>query len=85
MLLTNPPYGQRLSTQEEARALYDGLGRALHQTPGLKKYIITSDPEFETYFGAKADKRRKLYNGMLKCQLFMYYKQAVEEGREKRR
>lgn len=85
VLLTNPPYGQRLSTQEEARALYDGLGRALHQTPGLKKYIITSDPEFETYFGAKADKRRKLYNGMLKCQLFMYYKQAVEEGREKRR
>ncbi len=84
VLVTNPPYGQRLLDVEQAREIYDGLGRALAHTDELKKYIITSDEDFESYFGAKADKRRKLYNGMIKCQLYMYYKQAVQRrGGEK--
>ena len=81
VLLTNPPYGHRLLDVEQAREIYDGLGRALQDTPGLKKYIFTADEEFEAFFGHKADKRRKLYNGMLKCQLYMYYKQAMGQGR----
>lgn len=83
VLVTNPPYGQRLLDVEQAREIYGGLGRALAHTDGLKKYIITSDEDFELYFGAKADKRRKLYNGMIKCQLYMYYKQALGRGGEK--
>lgn len=82
VLLTNPPYGERLLDLEGAREIYDGLGRALAQTDGLKKYIITPDEAFETYFGAKADKRRKLYNGMIKCQLYMFYQQAKGPGRD---
>ena len=41
---------------------------------GVKKYIISSDERFEEDFGHRADKRRKLYNGMLKCNLYMYFK-----------
>ena len=56
VLLTNPPYGHRLLDVEQAREIYDGLGRALQDTPGLKKYIFTADEEFEAFFGHKADK-----------------------------
>ena len=40
---------------------------------GWKLYLISSEPEFERYFGRKADKKRKLYNGMIQCNLFMYF------------
>lgn len=80
-LLCNPPYGHRLLDQQQARRLYDGLGRALQGADSLKKYILTADPGFEQAFGARADKRRKLYNGMLKCQLYIYEKGKGEAGR----
>ena len=73
VLVTNPPYGERMLDVQRARALYRAFGKALCKNPALKRYIICSDPEFETYFGARADKKRKLYNGMIKCNLFMYY------------
>ena len=73
MLLTNPPYGERLLDMESARRLYADFGKRLAQNPA-KQYILSSDEEFETYFGALADKKRKLYNGMIKCNLFMYFK-----------
>ncbi len=73
VLVTNPPYGERMLDAQRARALYRAFGKALCKNPALKRYIICSDPEFETYFGARADKKRKLYNGMIKCNLFMYY------------
>ena len=72
-MLCNPPYGERLGDIEEAQALYHRLGEACAKS-SLKKYILTSDEEFEHFFGKKADKRRKLYNGMLKCNLYMYFK-----------
>ena len=73
-MIINPPYGQRLLDMENAHEIYEQLGQALKKAPELKKYIITSDEKFETYFGKKADKKRKLYNGMIKCNLYMYYK-----------
>ncbi len=73
VLITNPPYGQRLLDVESAAELADDFGKALADTPDLKKYIISMDEQFEEHFGHKATKRRKLYNGMLKCQLYMYY------------
>ena len=72
ILICNPPYGQRMMEQQSAQRLYAALGRHLKYADGWKKYIITSEPEFEHYFGKRADKKRKLYNGMIKCDFYMY-------------
>ena len=74
ILICNPPYGQRMMEQQSAQRLYAALGRHLKFADGWKKYVITSEPEFEHYFGKRADKKRKLYNGMLKCDVFQYGK-----------
>ena len=71
ILICNPPYGQRMMEQQSAQRLYAALGRHLKFADGWKKFIITSEPEFEHYFGRRADKKRKLYNGMIKCDYFM--------------
>ena len=73
-IITNPPYGERLSDTESVRKLYQAMGHVMPRKHGFSYSVITSDEAFETDFGRKADKRRKLYNGMLKCQLFMFYK-----------
>ena len=73
VMITNPPYGVRMLDVQQAKALYHELGRAMAGS-GVKKYIISSDERFEEDFGHRADKRRKLYNGMLKCNLYMYFK-----------
>ena len=72
IMICNPPYGQRMMEQQSAQRLYAALGRHLKFADGWKKYIITSEPEFEHYFGRRADKKRKLYNGMIKCDYYMY-------------
>ena len=72
ILICNPPYGQRMGEQKDAQRLYAALGRHLKFADGWKKYIITSEPDFEHYFGRRADKKRKLYNGMIKCDYYMY-------------
>ena len=72
ILICNPPYGQRMMEQRSAQGLYAALGRHLKYADGWRKYIITSEPEFEHYFGRRADKKRKLYNGMIKCDYYMY-------------
>lgn len=72
ILLTNPPYGERLLDLNNARKLYQALGNACKDSP-LSCYIITPEEDFEKYFGRKPSKDRKLYNGMIKCRLYMYY------------
>ncbi len=72
ILVCNPPYGQRMMEQHSAQRLYAAFGRHVKFADGWKKYIITSEPEFEHYFGRRADKKRKLYNGMIKCDYYMY-------------
>lgn len=72
IIVCNPPYGQRMLEQQSAQRLYAALGRHLKYADGWKKYVITSEPEFEHYFGRRADKKRKLYNGMIKCDYYMY-------------
>ncbi len=73
IILCNPPYGERMLELRGAQALYAVMGRVLRQNPQTGCYVITADEDFETYFGRKASKRRKLYNGMLRCQLYMYF------------
>ena len=72
IIICNPPYGQRMMEQQSAQRRYAALGRHLKLADGWKKFIITSEPEFEHYFGRRADKKRKLYNGMIKCDYYMY-------------
>ncbi|MBQ3194602.1 MAG: DUF559 domain-containing protein [Oscillospiraceae bacterium] len=72
VIICNPPYGQRMMEQQSAQRLYAALGRHLKYANDWKKYIITSEPEFEHYFGQRATKKRKLYNGMIKCDYYMY-------------
>ena len=72
ILVTNPPYGERILEKREAEALYAGFGRAYRASENWKLYLLSAHTEFERCFGAPADKKRKLYNGMIKCDLFMY-------------
>ena len=74
-LVTNPPYGERLLEKEEAAEIYRAFGRALRTLPPKwRVVIISSHTEFERCFGRPADKKRKLYNGMMKCDAFLYGK-----------
>ncbi|MBR4098817.1 MAG: class I SAM-dependent RNA methyltransferase [Clostridium sp.] len=72
-IVTNPPYGERIMERKEAEELYRAFGKAWDKFPDTwQLYLLSSHTEFERTFGKKADKKRKLYNGMLKCDLFMY-------------
>ncbi len=74
-IITNPPYGERLGEISDARELYKAMGAHFEATiPSWQKYIITSDELFERYFGRRSDKKRVLYNGMIKCNLYQYFK-----------
>ena len=72
IIVTNPPYGERIMEKKEAEALYAAFGAAWSRTENWKLYLLSSHTEFERTFGRPADKKRKLYNGMIKCDLFMY-------------
>lgn len=74
IVICNPPYGERMLDIAAAEELYRIMGQVMAPDSAHPCYIISADEEFEKYFGKKADKRRKLYNGMLKCQLFMYFR-----------
>ena len=72
-IITNPPYGERLLDGKEARQLYRDFGAACHSLfPAWELYLLSGCADFETAFGRRADKRRKLYNGMLHCELYQY-------------
>ncbi len=74
IIVTNPPYGERIMEKQEAERLYRLFGEAWRKTENWKLYLLSSHTEFERSFGKAADKKRKLYNGMIKCDLFIYLK-----------
>ena len=74
VIVTNPPYGERIMEKQQAEELYRAFGRAYSQCENWQLYLLSSHTEFERCFGRQADKKRKLYNGMIKCDLFMYLK-----------
>ena len=72
-IVTNPPYGERLMERREAEELYRAFGKAFAKFPDTwQLFLLSSHTEFERTFGRTADKKRKLYNGMIKCDLFCY-------------
>jgi putative N6-adenine-specific DNA methylase len=71
-IITNPPYGERLEEKEALPAIYSALGRQFAQLDSWSAYVITSYQDIEKYFGRKADKNRKIYNGMLKTYFYSF-------------
>lgn len=72
-IICNPPYGERLCDAEQCRELYAAMGKAFSRLDKWGFYILTSNEDFEKSFGKKASKKRKLYNGMLKCNVYQYF------------
>jgi putative N6-adenine-specific DNA methylase len=73
-VVTNPPYGERMLEISDAEELYTVMGSVFLKLEGWRFYIISPSENFETLFGKRADKRRKLYNGMIKCEYFQYFR-----------
>ena len=73
VIVANPPYGERLGEEETVRRLYEEMGDVFRPLKTWSKYILTSDLTFEEYYGQKATKKRKLYNGALRTDLFQYW------------
>ena len=82
ILVCNPPYGERMLEQQSAQRLYSALGRHLKFADKWQKFVITSEPEFEHYFGRRADKKRKFYNGKIKCDYYMFTSSQRKDKRK---
>lgn len=81
-IVTNPPYGERLMTPEEAEQLYRELGVHFRSLAPWQVYILTAHPTLDRLYGRHADKVRKLYNGMIPCYLYQYFR-APDRGAKK--
>ena len=80
-IVCNPPYGERIMEKREAEQLYRDFGRAVQGLPkGWRIHVLSSHTEFERTFGRTADKKRKLYNGMIKCDFFQYDGKRAHRG-----
>lgn len=78
VIISNPPYGERLLDDEAIIKLYQEMGQTLEPLKTWSKFILTSDEQFEQRFGKQADKKRKLYNGTLKVDLYQFFGQRVK-------
>ena len=73
-IVCNPPYGERLMTQREVERLYRDIGNSFSRLSPWQIYVLTSAEDFQRLYGKRADKVRKLYNGMIPCSLYQYFK-----------
>ena len=78
VIISNPPYGERLLDDEAVTRLYQEMGETFAPLKTWSKFILTSDEVFESKYGSQADKKRKLYNGTLKVDLYQYFGQRVK-------
>lgn len=78
-VVTNPPYGERLMTMREVEELYRGIGKAFKQLDKWQFYILTSHEDFERLFSRRVDKVRRLYNGMIPCYLYQFFKNNINQ------
>lgn len=83
IIVTNPPYGERLGDRKETQKLYEGLGELMERLDGWSLNVICANPDFQRYFGRKADRNRKLYNGNMLSYLYTYRASGHAQG-EKR-
>ena len=73
-MVTNPPYGERLLEIKEAEELYRNMGKAWKRLDRWQIYVLTSHMDFQRLYGRRADKVRKLYNGMIPCNFYQFFK-----------
>ena len=85
VIISNPPYGERLSDDAGVTKLYAELGQVFAPLKTWSKFILTSDEVFESKYGSQADKKRKLYNGTLKVDLYQYFGQRVKRQEVKQK
>lgn len=81
-IITNPPYGERLSELDEVKALTKVMANQMKNLDTWSKYIFTAFEDFEKYFDQKATKNRKLYNGKIKCYFYQYYGKKPPKRRD---
>lgn len=84
IIVANPPYGDRLLSEEQAQAIYKQMGETYAPLTTWSKYILTSDLTFEDHYGQKATKKRKLYNGAIRTDYFQFWgvrKRRVQEDK----
>jgi 23S rRNA G2445 N2-methylase RlmL len=81
-VVCNPPYGERMGEREEIERLYQQLGGSFKALYPWQIYVLTSSDRFDRLYGQRADKVKKLYNGMLPCYLYEYFRPA--EARDDR-
>lgn len=81
VIITNPPYGERIGTLEEVLKLYKEMGDVFLSNKTWSSYIITSYESFEKAFGKKADAKRKLFNGMIKTDYYQYYGEKPKKAK----
>lgn len=77
-IISNPPYGERMSDQEEVKQMYHDLGKIMNEHPSWSVYIITAFEAFERQFGKAATKKRKLFNGFIQTNYYQYFGQKVK-------
>ena len=73
ILISNPPYGDRMLSEDDVHELYRQMGNIYRDMPTWSKYILTSDEQFEEFYGEEATKKRKMYNGSLKVDLYQFW------------
>lgn len=73
IVISNPPYGERLSDEDEVKSLYRTLGKKFRPLDTWSKYYLTSFEQFEVYYNQKCDRDRRLYNGRLEVKYYQYY------------
>lgn len=77
-VISNPPYGERMSDRDEVIQMYKDLGQVMNQHPSWSTYIITAFETFEKQYGAKATKKRKLFNGFIETNYYQYFGRKVK-------
>jgi len=85
VVISNPPYGERLGMQKETKEMYQSLGRLFRKDPTWSVYILTAEEDFEKLYGQEAHRRRKLYNGNIKVNYYQYYGERPPGVRDDKR
>ena len=80
VIISNPPYGERLLDDKAVDILYNEMGQTFAPLKRWSKFILTSDEQFERKYGSQADKKRKLYNGTLRVDLYQFYGERVKRS-----
>lgn len=84
VIVSNPPYGERLLDEKAVDILYNEMGQTFKPLKTWSQFILTSDEAFEKKFGRQADKKRKLYNGTMKVELYQFFGERIKRNHTER-